>query len=423
LDAFLDSADDGSYYVGHATVLVRLAGKLVLIDPVLPRPLFLDSWLFFPELALDQRLTRVDAVLISHFHEDHYDLRFLRLLAAGTPIWVTYGRTGFEQLLGAPEFNTHLLPPLTLTEIMPGVEVLPLPSDHNAFDSSFIVRSREFALYQGNDNFLPDETICDARKLAGPVDEAYIPYAYVWWYPLCVTSISEERRTAEARRLNERSMAIGRNLAITLEAKLVVPSAGNLVFYDSADSVVNRGIASPFDYLDYTRAVGGDREAEHVRIMLAGDFALHRAGAIRVVQEPRTKTSFFAEMAAFLQAWNVTQPRIPERSALSERDAHALRERVARAPQPSFPTQVWFMRADGPDAALTLDLRTGQIGSRLGTQLQPETMIFRIEARAFEAWVRGEISLETILNSQRFTLDRDPEVFDPALWSYLRQYL
>ena len=66
--------------VGHATVLIELDGVRLLTDPFLrDRTAFLRTH--------DRRIDpdwseRLDAVLLSHFHRDHYDRPSLRGLDA-----------------------------------------------------------------------------------------------------------------------------------------------------------------------------------------------------------------------------------------------------------------------------------------------------------------------------------------------------
>jgi hypothetical protein len=50
----------------------------------------------------------------------------------------------------------------------------------------------------------------------------------------------------------------------------------------------------------------------------------------------------------------------------------------------------------------------------------PNSMFFSIEPSAFFKWLNLKISFEEILNSQRFTVFRNPEVFDRDLWNLLR---
>jgi L-ascorbate metabolism protein UlaG (beta-lactamase superfamily) len=78
-------------WIGHATVLLQVAGVSILTDPVFSRfaspvPFAGPRRFQPPGVALDA-LPRIDVVLISHAHYDHLDLRSVRRLAqqAGGP--------------------------------------------------------------------------------------------------------------------------------------------------------------------------------------------------------------------------------------------------------------------------------------------------------------------------------------------------
>ena len=89
-------------WVGHSTVLVEQDGVRLLTDPVLrPRVLHLRrtgpvDW---------ETLHDLDAVLVSHAHQDHLDLPSLRLLGRSLPLVVPRGaarllqRRGFERVV------------------------------------------------------------------------------------------------------------------------------------------------------------------------------------------------------------------------------------------------------------------------------------------------------------------------------------
>lgn len=85
-------------YVGHGTVLLEMDGVRILTDPVLRhrvgplRRLAPD-----PGPAVRENL---DAVLISHFHLDHFDPPSLRLLDRRTPLLVPPGGVAAVRRLG-----------------------------------------------------------------------------------------------------------------------------------------------------------------------------------------------------------------------------------------------------------------------------------------------------------------------------------
>lgn len=87
--ADLSGSDDSVWWLGHASMLLRLGGRYVLIDPVLserasPLSFYGPKRRTPPPLAVGQ-LPAVDAVLISHNHYDHLDRRTVRQLARRFP--------------------------------------------------------------------------------------------------------------------------------------------------------------------------------------------------------------------------------------------------------------------------------------------------------------------------------------------------
>ncbi len=85
----MNGSGDRLTFIGHSTALLRLGGTSVLTDPVL------RGWIG----PLRRQVPApgagaaggVDAVLVSHLHRDHLDIRSLRRLAPGTPVVVPRG--------------------------------------------------------------------------------------------------------------------------------------------------------------------------------------------------------------------------------------------------------------------------------------------------------------------------------------------
>jgi L-ascorbate metabolism protein UlaG (beta-lactamase superfamily) len=95
-------AQDRIAFMGHATVLIELDGVRLLTDPLLRDRV---AHLRRQTPPVDQeRISGVDAVLLSHLHRDHLDLASLRLLGRGVPLlapsgagaWL--GRRGFTHV-------------------------------------------------------------------------------------------------------------------------------------------------------------------------------------------------------------------------------------------------------------------------------------------------------------------------------------
>lgn len=91
-------------WLGHASFLLQGAGRSILIDPVFsahcaPFPI---PGLFrkVPVPCRLDELPRIDAVLLTHSHYDHLDLRTLRALGLGLPILIAEGHAAWLQRKG-----------------------------------------------------------------------------------------------------------------------------------------------------------------------------------------------------------------------------------------------------------------------------------------------------------------------------------
>ena len=110
-----DDANPSMTWVGHATMLVRLAGKNILFDPIFSErasPVGFAGPKRLVPLPIDiPDLPRIDVVLISHNHYDHLDLRSVERLAAmpqGSPRFlVPMGLKAWFESLGITRVDEY----------------------------------------------------------------------------------------------------------------------------------------------------------------------------------------------------------------------------------------------------------------------------------------------------------------------------
>jgi len=88
-----ESRDFSAVWLGHATVLLRLAGKTILTDPVLSHRIGVGFGVmtvgprrFVASALKAEELPKLDLILISHAHFDHLDRPTLARLRKSTPV-------------------------------------------------------------------------------------------------------------------------------------------------------------------------------------------------------------------------------------------------------------------------------------------------------------------------------------------------
>lgn len=136
------TSDDGVeiLFIGNATLLLRYGGLTLLTDPnFLHRGQhvhlgygLVSKRLAEPALQIGQLPAAPDAVLLSHFHGDHWDRVARRALDRALPVLTTphaarrlQGLQGFHQALGLSTWQSH-----TLTHGDSQVRVTALPGRH-----------------------------------------------------------------------------------------------------------------------------------------------------------------------------------------------------------------------------------------------------------------------------------------------------
>jgi L-ascorbate metabolism protein UlaG (beta-lactamase superfamily) len=418
LDAFFGSRDDGVLYVGHASILARLSGKTFLFDPVGYSSPYFDCWVFFPSQVMDPRLLDVDAVIVSHCHQDHFDTDFLKLFPKKTPIYIVEGRPMFSQMCAEAGVEVIELPAQRLTTIGEGVQIYAILHETNGIDASMVIRNDNLSIYHGNDNYVSAETLAGLKRAVGRVDVGCVPFAYIHWYPFLLEGVDPEWRDREARRLMERYLDIGIEQAEILDAEVVIPFGANLVYYDDAMSVMNRAVLSPLDFVAYAQGKPA-RNPGRYRPMFAGDIVMKPRGGdgLEIACKPRDPTGFLAEMQDTLLA-NPNRPTDLPPEAIDNaapRDLTWLEERLRRHAAGAYDHTI---RVEGPGARplkIEIDLKTQSAGVVDDWRRGPPYHHFRLEAEPMLHWLNQRVTLEGVIGMRRFRLARVPERYDPEI--------
>jgi L-ascorbate metabolism protein UlaG (beta-lactamase superfamily) len=153
-------------YLGHATVLAELDGVRLLTDPLLRRRV---AHLRRAAPPIAGELGRLDAVLVSHAHYDHLDLRSLQRLDRATRIVVPRGvgvvlrRLRFEHVVEVTEGDEVTIGALTVraTHAVHAGSRPPLIRRASALGYALIGSRRVYFagdtdLFPGMDGLVPD---------------------------------------------------------------------------------------------------------------------------------------------------------------------------------------------------------------------------------------------------------------------------
>lgn len=183
-------------FVGHATVLIEVAGVRILTDPVLTDRVGFIRRVADPVPA--HTAHDIDLVLISHLHHDHLHVPSLRRIAPGAPVVVPRGaahvarRGRFDDIVEVVEGDRITVRDVTVTVVPAIHKDQRLPFGRRAQPVGYLVEAGGWSCYFAGDTDLFDEM----HALDGRVDVALLP---VWgWGPTLGHGHLDPSRAAEA---------------------------------------------------------------------------------------------------------------------------------------------------------------------------------------------------------------------------------
>jgi len=144
----------------HAGYLFEAEGVRIAFDPLFENP-FSQNCYAFPQIEFDTQAIRdlkLDAIFISHYHDDHFSMESLNLLDRNIPVYIF---SVFEELtsllseLGFKNINTlQILRPVLVGPF----EILPLEALDSDVDSIFHIKAFDLNILHVVDSWIGLQT-------------------------------------------------------------------------------------------------------------------------------------------------------------------------------------------------------------------------------------------------------------------------
>jgi L-ascorbate metabolism protein UlaG (beta-lactamase superfamily) len=191
-------------YIGHSSVLIELDGLRLITDPVL-RGRVLHIVREAPAVDLEA-IGKVDFVVVSHLHHDHFDPASLRMISNGAELIVPRNarrmaaRLGFENVieLGVGESATPNGITVTAT---PALHRKGRILDRRSEAIGYTIAGTQRVYFAGD-----TDLFSGMKALRGEIDLALLPVG--GWGPTLGPGHLDARRAAEALALLEPRVAV-----------------------------------------------------------------------------------------------------------------------------------------------------------------------------------------------------------------------
>lgn len=177
----LDERSDHLTWVGHATFVQRLAGKLIATDPIWSERLGTQKRLAKPGVAFEH-LPPLDIVTISHSHFDHLDVPTLKRIGRRATYVVPRDvgeilrEAGLPNVIELGWWESYNVGDLTITLVPAHHWSMRMPWDRNQrLWGGYVYHTRTSTTYHAGDTALSPRVFEEIRDRMPPIDYAMLP--------------------------------------------------------------------------------------------------------------------------------------------------------------------------------------------------------------------------------------------------------
>lgn len=424
LSNFLESSDDGVFYIGHASILVRLNKKKFIFDVIQNTNFYNNSWLFFPSQINDKRIFDVDAVFVSHIHGDHYDPELLkRLQNKKIPIYILDGRPGFNKDLKYKKIKFKKIPINKKYFIDKKIWVHGCLHEYNDIDSSLIISNDNLSVYHGNDNFITEKTLIPFKKKVGKIDVACIPFAFIHFYPYLLKSLSNNENKKEAKRLENLFMNYGIQQAKILKPDVIIPFGSNLFHLDNPKCSMNKGVATPVDFVNYAKKFHKTSQKNY-KTMLSGSYCLKKSNKIICYFENITSYKFNTQLEKFTykKIRLINHKKIKKKVMINKNHLKIIRNKISKNKY-KLDHKILVSNESQKNQKICINIKNNNVSVYNKENLPLNCHYFIVQDNEFNQWIKKKITFEEVLGTRRFTYERYPNNYNVKVNSIYTNFL
>lgn len=226
-------------FITNACAIYESQGFRLLSDPWFTPGAF-GSWTHDPPLKTKiEDVLGVDAIYISHIHQDHLDPEALKHFRKDIPIVTLKDRLGiterklkelgFECVVAiGDKMSTELVMPDAALHLFAPFTKHPFHDSDigNVVDSALLIEAEGKKILNTNDNTPSLEAAEWLKKEYGPFDLVQLNWNNAGPFPACFTNLSHDEKLAAAKDCVQRNLGHMAKVAKILDAKYTMPFAG-----------------------------------------------------------------------------------------------------------------------------------------------------------------------------------------------------
>ena len=421
-------------FYGHACIYIKTDTVSIVTDPWLSKEgAFLTTWFQFPDnTELDLTPIRnADYVVLSHEHQDHFDINFLKTLNPKTKIIIPKYTDSylFETLRDNVTNEIIVASSLKKIQLSPDVTFCPVVQSVPIWDDCTLVfETPEGTIVDVNDMKIINTDFEWIQKNF-KINHLFIQFSGANWHPLTYDYSHEKKVEISKQKILNKFHHV-KNLFKTSEAQNLIPSAGPPCFLNDDHFELNFSDESIFptqaDFYEFLKREGSSK---NTFILMPGDTFDPKQDST-IVSEKNLKNEAFTNRRQYLENYRERRKNIINQIPSSlKQPTGSLLEKCKKHFEPLISSSLYFRKKINGRLLLIV---TGGIQEKIiidFTKEKDSVKLFEgedsfynleIDAGILNLILEKKLTWEQLLLSLRFKSSRNPDIYNEALIIFLR---
>jgi len=419
---------------GHACIYIKTDNVSIVTDPWLSREgAFLSTWFQFPDnTQLDlEPMRNADYVILSHEHQDHFDINFLKTINPKTKIIIPKYTDSYLYETLRENLKNEIIVANSLQKLKLGPDVTFCPVVQSVpiwDDCTLVFETPEGTIVDVNDMKIINKDF-EWIKENFNIDYLFIQFSGANWHPL-VYDYSHEKKAEIAKHKIMTKFHHVEELFKSSGAKCLIPCAGPPCFLNDEHFELNFSDESIFptqaDFYEFAKKEGF---ADKIFLLMPGDiFDPNQDG--KIISAKNIQREEFTNRRAYLERYRSRRQDVINKIPSSLPGVKgSLLNKCRQYFEPLVSSSLYFRKKI--NGRLLLEV-TGDVNEKIiidftkakdsVKSLENESYFYKLsmDSRILDLILDKKLTWEQLLLSLQFKASRNPDMYNEALIVFLR---
>ena len=421
-------------FYGHACIYIKTSSVSIVTDPWFSiSGAFLSTWFQFPdntELDLTP-LRNVDYVVLSHEHQDHFDIDFLKTINPRTKIIIPKYTDSYLLETLQHNLTNEIIIVNSLQKIKLGSDVTFCPVVQSVpiwDDCTLVFETPLGTIVDVNDMKIIDKDF-EWIKNNFTINHLFIQYSGANWHPFTYDYSSDKKAEIAKQKILNKYHTI-KNLFLQSGAQNLIPCAGPPCFLSDEHFELNFSDESVFptqaDFYEFLKREG---VYKNVFVLMPGD-TFDPSKDSTIISEINIRNQAFVNKRKYIESYRERRTNIINKiPSTLEQPTGSLLVRCKNYFEPLVASSLYFRKkingklllivTGGINEKIIIDFTKEKDSVKL---FENESSFYKLEvdSRLFNLILEKKLTWEELFLSLRIRCSRNPDIYNEALIIFLR---